>query len=256
MILINRRKMNPRILFDDSTRVLPVESILPAMVRLDELSRHIKRISPLLFKKMEQMGHAVMELSNIEPWQRYESCKALMTHMKSLKAMAYDLADMVRNKRQLRRAIMRAIQPPQPGSTLSLDAQGWLSLNVEEISYWAHHQAKFDRFLASYDRMEQLLSWLIEYFEPAWLGYLSKSKETIDITLDSPVCAICLDSIEESSGDIQHCHHVFHTSCINKWLEDHVTCPTCRRVLPHPDPIFSTCENYSISQVLYTYENI
>ncbi|KAM6558101.1 hypothetical protein CsatA_027340 [Cannabis sativa] len=46
-------------------------------------------------------------------------------------------------------------------------------------------------------------------------------------------CAICL--MEFVDGDVMrvltHCGHGFHMNCIDKWLESHSSCPSCRDVL-------------------------
>ncbi|XP_075488121.1 E3 ubiquitin-protein ligase ATL31-like [Primulina tabacum] len=43
-------------------------------------------------------------------------------------------------------------------------------------------------------------------------------------------CAVCLNEFEEKETLrlIPKCDHVFHTECIDTWLESHVTCPVCR----------------------------
>uniref|UniRef100_A0A6C0KR38 RING-type domain-containing protein n=1 Tax=viral metagenome TaxID=1070528 RepID=A0A6C0KR38_9ZZZZ len=43
-------------------------------------------------------------------------------------------------------------------------------------------------------------------------------------------CAICQDPIEpdQMMRIVRHCTHRFHQTCIDTWLNSHVTCPTCR----------------------------
>lgn len=43
-------------------------------------------------------------------------------------------------------------------------------------------------------------------------------------------CAVCLCEFEdeETLRLIPKCDHVFHSDCIDAWLENHVTCPVCR----------------------------
>lgn len=43
-------------------------------------------------------------------------------------------------------------------------------------------------------------------------------------------CVICQDTIQDNSivRKIKKCGHVFHMSCLDKWLENRITCPTCR----------------------------
>ncbi|KAL8480554.1 hypothetical protein ACS0TY_026648 [Phlomoides rotata] len=44
------------------------------------------------------------------------------------------------------------------------------------------------------------------------------------------LCAVCLGEfkIGERVRVLTECAHVFHVSCINKWLENHSNCPLCR----------------------------
>ena len=42
-------------------------------------------------------------------------------------------------------------------------------------------------------------------------------------------CTICLEGLAAGSKATQlACGHLFHTSCIERWLSDHVVCPLCR----------------------------
>ena len=48
---------------------------------------------------------------------------------------------------------------------------------------------------------------------------------------ESQVCAICQENIDNNSiiRKIKKCGHIFHSECLDKWLEDHLTCPSCRQ---------------------------
>eukprot|EP00123_Amoebidium_parasiticum_P005174 comp16414_c1_seq1/m.14326 comp16414_c1_seq1/g.14326 ORF comp16414_c1_seq1/g.14326 comp16414_c1_seq1/m.14326 type:complete len:475 (-) comp16414_c1_seq1:502-1926(-) len=60
-------------------------------------------------------------------------------------------------------------------------------------------------------------------------------KPTLDSNPDAPDetfcsgCAVCLEEFEtgESVRELP-CHHVFHTACIDPWLEKKATCPNCK----------------------------
>ena len=57
--------------------------------------------------------------------------------------------------------------------------------------------------------------------------------------LEYPGCAVCCSSI--SLGDmcmLLPCGHMYHPICIDPWLKEHNTCPTCRYELPTDDPIY------------------
>lgn len=48
--------------------------------------------------------------------------------------------------------------------------------------------------------------------------------------IEGPVCSICQDFIQirDNTRTINHCQHVFHTTCVDVWLEGNVRCPVCR----------------------------
>ena len=52
-----------------------------------------------------------------------------------------------------------------------------------------------------------------------------QSAENEEIT-----CAICQENIENNNviRKIKKCNHFFHINCLDKWLENHATCPSCR----------------------------
>ncbi|KAL3532524.1 hypothetical protein ACH5RR_006045 [Cinchona calisaya] len=53
-------------------------------------------------------------------------------------------------------------------------------------------------------------------------------------------CIVCMESFESSVGGKQvPCGHVFHSTCIARWLSDHNSCPLCRSI------VFSAAEDLS-----------
>ena len=46
-------------------------------------------------------------------------------------------------------------------------------------------------------------------------------------------CSICLENVTEKSMTMPECSHVFHSSCIMKYIESNIpkeiTCPICRK---------------------------
>lgn len=50
------------------------------------------------------------------------------------------------------------------------------------------------------------------------------------------VCSICLGEfkLHERVRVLPECVHVFHVTCIDKWLEHHSSCPLCRASALHP----------------------
>ena len=47
--------------------------------------------------------------------------------------------------------------------------------------------------------------------------------------MDDISCDICGDSQNERFTINLKCNHCFHSTCLDKWLENHITCPTCRQ---------------------------
>jgi len=52
------------------------------------------------------------------------------------------------------------------------------------------------------------------------------------------LCAVCLCNYEDDDVLIQlPCEHLFHESCISRWLSQDSSCPQCRfNLLAHPAP--------------------
>ncbi|KAJ0101094.1 hypothetical protein Patl1_04629 [Pistacia atlantica] len=52
----------------------------------------------------------------------------------------------------------------------------------------------------------------------------------LDKSENSSYCVICLESFNdgETCRVFPVCNHIFHSSCIDAWLKDHLTCPVCR----------------------------
>lgn len=48
-------------------------------------------------------------------------------------------------------------------------------------------------------------------------------------------CTICICELSESDQDVcqlEPCKHTFHSACIQTWLIENPTCPTCRSTVP------------------------
>ena len=43
-------------------------------------------------------------------------------------------------------------------------------------------------------------------------------------------CSICLEDYNEDIKTLDTCNHMYHTDCINQWLNNHITCPLCRNI--------------------------
>lgn len=54
---------------------------------------------------------------------------------------------------------------------------------------------------------------------------------------ESSDCAICKDEFQLNENVLElPCHHLFHASCIQRWLTMHNQCPVCRHELQTDDP--------------------
>lgn len=50
-------------------------------------------------------------------------------------------------------------------------------------------------------------------------------------------CSVCLENIDSESQVVElRCEHIFHLSCIERWCENHNSCPLCRsRIVENPE---------------------
>ena len=53
---------------------------------------------------------------------------------------------------------------------------------------------------------------------------------------DADCCPICLVEYEDGISEIRTlpCGHIFDRECIDSWLTEHTTCPSCREVIQNP----------------------
>ena len=60
------------------------------------------------------------------------------------------------------------------------------------------------------------------------------SESAPNLAGDDTVCAVCLCEFERGHEIrlLPHCKHMFHSACLDQWLEHHhITCPLCRTSL-------------------------
>lgn len=93
-------------------------------------------------------------------------------------------------------------------------------VRVANISY-ARMQATYDRVLSrglSAESLEKLPHHVIT----------DEGKTRLD---GSSCCSICLQDFEvgETVRSLRRCHHMFHLTCVDKWLLRHDSCPVCRQ---------------------------
>lgn len=67
--------------------------------------------------------------------------------------------------------------------------------------------------------------------ETSGVSHISSTTSTSSIkvygSLQGIQCGICMEVIDEGAGFLR-CGHVFHSDCVDIWLESHGTCPECR----------------------------
>jgi len=63
--------------------------------------------------------------------------------------------------------------------------------------------------------------------------YPASRKDTRDGDGSPASCLICCERIRERAPLLRMpCGHVFHEACVSRWLDEHRTCPTCRKEIP------------------------
>ena len=75
---------------------------------------------------------------------------------------------------------------------------------------------------------------VIETLLPKLLVGQGNHEEDEEKSLESRECAICLSGyvVNEECRVFPVCRHIYHALCIDAWLKNHLTCPTCRKDLP------------------------
>lgn len=90
---------------------------------------------------------------------------------------------------------------------------------------------------------------VIERFAPMRVG----RDEIIDHESDPNICGVCHEEFRiTTSHRILPCNHMFHTACIDEWLQtSNATCPMCRHDIRDPfiEPYRPNFDNMSHSSV-------
>ena len=66
---------------------------------------------------------------------------------------------------------------------------------------------------------------------------------------EEETCVVCREAIENNSivRKIKKCGHYFHYKCLDKWLENHLTCPHCRQNIVEESEAEESTTNNSIN---------
>jgi hypothetical protein len=73
-----------------------------------------------------------------------------------------------------------------------------------------------------------------------------------------PDCSICMNKLSTSGGEggliKTKCGHLFHKTCLNRWLGDEISCPLCRNELKLPKLSVTICpsldDNVTLTMVI------
>ncbi|KAI4370699.1 hypothetical protein MLD38_019020 [Melastoma candidum] len=72
----------------------------------------------------------------------------------------------------------------------------------------------------------------LQGIESAVVASFPTEKYTEDLfsSPEDTQCAVCLSeyNLEEVLRILPNCGHSFHASCVDRWLQQHTTCPVCR----------------------------
>lgn len=79
-----------------------------------------------------------------------------------------------------------------------------------------------------------------DYFRPATLrsvaagsdGVLPGDIETGDAGIECVICMTPVDTERSQMRMVTPCGHFFHPTCLQRWMDVKMECPTCRQVLP------------------------
>lgn len=64
---------------------------------------------------------------------------------------------------------------------------------------------------------------------PTTLSQIQRKNVENEETKEGANCPICLENIGTTNTTTTVCHHSFHSTCLASWLQQHNTCPLCRR---------------------------
>ncbi len=67
-------------------------------------------------------------------------------------------------------------------------------------------------------------------------------------------CPICWDDMWNTDTVFTKCHHIFHETCINKWLnDDDKSCPICRSILNKKDSFLNWIKKVLVNKMHFLW---
>ncbi|KAL6455918.1 hypothetical protein MHYP_G00357690 [Metynnis hypsauchen] len=93
-----------------------------------------------------------------------------------------------------------------------------------------------------HERRPPAIPTIPEVLEPPERKSRFRSRNVMSLSDADSLCLICHDDLRKGGGSIRelHCSHSFHTECIEEWLWTKQTCPTCRKHVAMPEPLYWT----------------
>ena len=89
----------------------------------------------------------------------------------------------------------------------------------------------FVTLIRSIDTYAQYYNFLLNYLMPPSLISKSIKFNNIQQLMEriNDNCGICMDTLNENNISILQCTHVFHTECVEQWLQTRNVCPKCKQ---------------------------
>jgi hypothetical protein len=113
-----------------------------------------------------------------------------------------------------------------------LTIMGWVALQVVVLLLQKRKHARFfipSKYLPhKYDYHRMLTS-------PRSAMYTAVSTSDSERGITGKDCVICMSEVplgDTSKYMISPCNHLFHTECLEQWMQVKMECPTCRAILP------------------------
>jgi hypothetical protein len=118
-----------------------------------------------------------------------------------------------------------------------LTMQGWCNL--------INHEPTLPTTVISYDAKFSACKSL----ESHSITFMYKEGDAAQQGINQTECVICLTVFQEDESvrKLHSCKHVFHTSCIDKWLGSHLGCPLCRSKI---DQVTSTNGSFANDRMI------
>ncbi|KAI4889784.1 hypothetical protein NFI96_030811 [Prochilodus magdalenae] len=99
-----------------------------------------------------------------------------------------------------------------------------------------------DKDRITHERQPPAIPTIPEVLEPLEVKARFRSRNVMSLSDADSLCLICHDDLRKGGGSIRelHCSHSFHTECIEEWLWTKQSCPTCRKHVAMPEPLYWT----------------